>query len=192
MLPCLLSSQILSVDDNEVNHMVVENILTPRGFKITTCMSGVEALELLESRSYLPDLILLDCMMPVMSGFEVCQTLRRKHPQNALPIIMVSARSGDEDIVRGLSLGCNDYITKPFSAGELNARIDVQLKIRLPKNVKMRLKKGSSMIMDYHENVSVLICELVNMRRGYYKLRDTYDDGVDMLKGWRWTRLFTS
>uniref|UniRef100_A0A6U5W8X1 Guanylate cyclase n=1 Tax=Guillardia theta TaxID=55529 RepID=A0A6U5W8X1_GUITH len=171
--------------------MVVENILTPRGFKITTCMSGVEALELLESRSYLPDLILLDCMMPVMSGFEVCQTLRRKHPQNALPIIMVSARSGDEDIVRGLSLGCNDYITKPFSAGELNARIDVQLKIRelwrneiqklggwqarserLPKNVKMRLKKGSSMIMDYHENVSVLICELVNMRR--------YAQGMEM------------
>lgn len=83
----------------------VENSLVPRGYKVTTCMSGPEALELIDSRGFLPDLILLDCMMPTMSGCEMCERLRLNYPCNTLPVIMVSAKDQEDDIVKGLKSG---------------------------------------------------------------------------------------
>eukprot|EP00961_Rhodomonas_salina_P248080 3352464-Rhodomonas_salina.1 len=95
-------------------------------------------MDLLETRGYLPDLILLDNMMPEMTGLEMCERLRETFPCNALPVIMVSAKdqvqtcvpgkpSMELDIVQGLQSGCNDYLAKPYGVHELNARIDVQV-----------------------------------------------------------------
>jgi DNA-binding response OmpR family regulator len=108
--------------------VVISKILEPQGYVVTLCSDGQEALDTLQRRTYLPDLILLDSMMPRISGIEVAQRIRLMFPQVAVPIIMVSARSKEEHIVEGLCVGCNDYVTKPFKAKELLARIDSHLK----------------------------------------------------------------
>lgn len=180
------SFEILSVDDNLVNHIVVENSLVPRGYKVTTCMSGQDALSLIETRGFLPDLILLDCMMPNMSGCEMCEKLRESYPCNTLPVIMVSAKDQEDDIVAGLKSGCNDYLAKPYGVNELNARIDVQLKLKylwhleiqrmlseraailqLPAGVEEARQLGE---MTVHDGVSVLICDVEDLLNYLHRL----------------------
>ena len=119
---------ILSVDDDAVNQTVIEILLEGSGYEVIQAMDGVEALEVLESSDQLPDLILLDVMMPRMSGYEVCRKIREIYPAS-LPVVMISAKSSKEDIIQGLECQCNDYVTKPFDKDELLARIDILLNL---------------------------------------------------------------
>ncbi|KAJ9517318.1 hypothetical protein QJQ45_016688, partial [Haematococcus lacustris] len=129
---------ILSVDDEEVNQIVAEEILTSAGYKYARAMDGREALQWLAEQETLPDLVMLDCMMPVMSGHEFCATLRKVIPGSVLPVIMVSAKSDEENIVEGLRSGSNDFVRKPFCRDELlvgvplpsQARIETQLRLK--------------------------------------------------------------
>jgi CheY-like chemotaxis protein len=79
--------EVLSVDDEPVNQMVVENLLQPHGYKVIAAMDGFEALDILKGRDFLPDLILLDVMMPRMSGYEACEKFRTLFPAAPLPVI---------------------------------------------------------------------------------------------------------
>ena len=118
--------RILVVDDEPINQQVLRNHLSGQGFHIFQAMNGEEAIQLIEES--LPfDLVLLDVMMPRMSGYEVCLKIREKHLPSELPIIMVTAKNQLHDIVQGLSLGANDYLPKPFHKEELLARVKTQL-----------------------------------------------------------------
>ncbi len=120
------SYQILVVDDESVNRMVLKNHLTNQPYEVTMAEDGVQALELIDSGKHF-DLVLLDVMMPKMSGYEVCQILREKYLASELPIIMITAKNQVSDLVTGLSTGANDYIVKPFSKQELLARIKTHI-----------------------------------------------------------------
>ncbi len=118
---------ILVVDDEPINQQVFKNHLTGGGgFRISQALNGEEAIQLLESGQDF-DLVLLDVMMPRMSGYEVCQRIREKFLPSELPVIMVTAKNQVRDLVQGLSLGANDYLPKPFHKEELLARINTQL-----------------------------------------------------------------
>ena len=118
--------RILVVDDEPINQQVLKNHLATKGFQITQAMNGDEAIKaILENDAY--DLVLLDVMMPRMSGFEVCQKIREQYLMSELPVIMVTAKDQLQDIVQGLSLGANDYLPKPFQKEELLARVKTQL-----------------------------------------------------------------
>ncbi len=120
---------VLSVDDDPVNQTVIEFLLEGRQkYHVVKAMDGMEALRYLESVDTLPDLILLDVMMPGLSGYEVCLKIRDLYPAS-IPIIMISAKCGREDIVQGLNCKCNDYVTKPFDKEELLARIETHIKL---------------------------------------------------------------
>ena len=119
--------RVLVVDDEPVNLQVIRNFLTVESFQLTLAASGKEALELLESESF--DLVLLDVMMPGLSGYEVIRTLRQSHRLAELPVIFLTARSQDADVVTGMSLGANDYLTKPISKDRLLARIKPHLEL---------------------------------------------------------------
>ena len=112
---------------------VIRAMLKNRKYTVTTAMDGIEALKILEERkekeSYMPDIILLDVMMPKMNGFRTCAKIREMFPLSAVPIIMVSAKSREENVIQGLNCGSNDYVTKPFKKLELLARIDTQLRL---------------------------------------------------------------
>lgn len=118
---------ILSVDDSPVNQLVMESILRPLVKGVRTCMDGPDALDILTDGSELPDIILLDVMMPTLSGIEVCAKVRERYSPTQLPIVLVSGKSSKESIVQGLAAGANDYITKPFDTGELISRVKAQL-----------------------------------------------------------------
>ncbi|MDV7402953.1 response regulator, partial [Arthrospira platensis SPKY1] len=105
---------ILVVDDEPINQQVFKSHLSREHYQITKAMNGEEALQILESGERF-DLVLLDVMMPRMSGYEVCQKIREKYLPLELPVIMATAKNQIADLVQGLHTGANDYIAKPFS-----------------------------------------------------------------------------
>jgi len=117
---------ILIVDDEPINHQVLKNHLPPDQYHITMAMNGEDALRALENGTKY-ELVLLDVMMPRMTGYEVCQKIREKFMPSELPVIMVTAKNQVQDLVHGLSIGANDYLAKPFSKQEFLARIKTQL-----------------------------------------------------------------
>lgn len=121
------SFTILIVDDEPVNLTVLQNYLNMAGYNIVSASSGEEALQAVESCRF--DMILLDVMMPRMSGFEVCKRIRKTAPINRLPIIMLTAKDQAQDLMEGFSCGANDYISKPFSKNELLSRIKTHLEL---------------------------------------------------------------
>jgi two-component system sensor histidine kinase/response regulator len=116
---------LLVVDDNEMNRNLMSLQLTRRGYQTDTAESGIQALNMMEEKDY--DLILLDIMMPGMSGLEVLEIIRKKHTLISLPVIMVTADDLQESIVDALQRGANDYLIKPLSMPVTIARIKSQL-----------------------------------------------------------------
>src|ERR1044071_7068253 len=114
-------SKILVVDDEPEAVELVEFNLKQAGYTVVTAADGTEALT--KSRASLPDLIVLDLMLPEINGLEVCKMLRRDPVTAAIPIIMLTAKAAEIDRVLGLELGADDYLTKPFSPRELVLRI---------------------------------------------------------------------
>lgn len=118
--------QILVVDDDRVNLQVMSNYLKKCNYTIAQALNGKEALAIING-GFTPDLVLLDVVMPEMSGYELCQKIREKFPTDELPIIMLTGRRQIANLVEGLNLGANDYLTKPIAKNELLARISTQL-----------------------------------------------------------------
>jgi two-component system sensor histidine kinase ChiS len=113
---------ILVVDDDAVILRVLSNYLTLAGYAVTTSLTGTGALEILEAGA-VPDLIILDVMLPRVSGYDIARTIRKTHPPHLLPIIMLTARSMPADVVAGIQAGASDYLTKPVHREELLARV---------------------------------------------------------------------
>jgi len=122
----MVSKRVLVVDDDAKTVELVKLYLTRDGYRVLTAHDGIQALRL--AREEHPDLIVLDLMLPGLDGLEVCRTIRE---ESDVPIIMLTARTTDQDKLRGLDLGADDYVTKPFSPGELAARVRTVLR-RLP------------------------------------------------------------
>src|SRR5438105_14443016 len=114
-------SKILVVDDVVDNVKLLDKLLTVNGYSVLKAHSGREALSALETE--LPDLILLDVMMPEMSGYEVCQKVRENPATALLPIIMVTALNAAEERIKGIQAGADDFISKPINMAELIARV---------------------------------------------------------------------
>jgi two-component system, OmpR family, alkaline phosphatase synthesis response regulator PhoP len=119
---------ILVVEDEEDIRELLKYNLEKEGYQVTVAATGEEALQTVRSRR--PDLILLDLMLPGMDGLEVCRRIRGENQSQHLPIIMLTAKGEEADIVTGLELGADDYITKPFSPRVLLARLRAALRRR--------------------------------------------------------------
>ena len=130
--------QVLLVEDEPSQREVLAYNLTAEGFVVTQASNGEEALLLVNEAA--PDLILLDWMMPLVSGLEVCRRLKMRPETRSIPIIMLSARSEEVDKVRGLETGADDYVIKPYSLVELMARLRAQLRRVRPASVGLVLE----------------------------------------------------
>jgi len=122
------SYTIMVVDDELINQQVLENQLSSQKYNIVKAFNGKDALLFLEKNDT-PDLIILDIMMPGLSGYEVCRKIREKYSSIDLPIIMLTAKNQIEDLIEGFSAGANDYIPKPFTKNELLTRLSAHLQI---------------------------------------------------------------
>ncbi len=127
------AAHVLIIDDDPLNLQVLINILVPNGYHVSTAQNGNEALQFLNDGNK-PDMILMDVMMPGISGIETLSIIREQFPLTTLPIILLSAKGFSEDIYKGFQTGANDYIVKPFEKTHLLARMSIQL--QWLKNIK--------------------------------------------------------
>ncbi|MBC7165227.1 MAG: phosphate regulon transcriptional regulator PhoB [Roseovarius sp.] len=129
---------VLLVEDEPAQREVLGYNLEADGFRVLTASNGEEALMMVAEMP--PDIIVLDWMMPNVSGIEVCRQLKIRSETRAIPIIMLSARCEEVDRVRGLETGADDYVVKPYSLVELMARVRAQLRRTRPASVGERLE----------------------------------------------------
>jgi class 3 adenylate cyclase len=135
--PADLGASVLVVDDNQDNRDMLARRLRARGYGVLTAASGRRALELLEEPAV--DLVLLDVMMPEISGIDVLRRLRSRRSMVELPVIMATARDASEDTVQALELGANDYVTKPLDFPVVVARVETQLALKRASEEVRRL-----------------------------------------------------
>ncbi|OWU83596.1 chemotaxis protein CheY [Oceanicola sp. 22II-s10i] len=129
---------VLVVEDEPAQREVLAYNLEAEGFRVSKAANGEEALVLVAEAQ--PDVIVLDWMLPNVSGIEVCRQLKTRSETRGVPIIMLSARSEEVDKVRGLETGADDYVVKPYSVVELLARVRAQLRRSRPSSVGERLE----------------------------------------------------
>ncbi|MEY8842897.1 response regulator, partial [Cribrihabitans sp. XS_ASV171] len=129
---------VLVVEDELAQREVLAYNLEAEGFRVVKAENGEEAMLLVEEGA--PDIIVLDWMMPNLSGIEVCRRLKMRPDTRGIPIIMLSARTEEVDKVRGLETGADDYVVKPYSVVELMARVRTQLRRVRPSTVGLRLE----------------------------------------------------
>ncbi|WP_300052751.1 phosphate regulon transcriptional regulator PhoB [Sulfitobacter sp.] len=122
--------QVLLVEDEPAQREVLAYNLEAEGFEVRRAEDGEEAMLLVSEAA--PDLVILDWMMPLMSGIEVCRQLKSRESTRHIPVIMLSARSEEVDTVRGLETGADDYVIKPYNLRELMARVRTQLRRTRP------------------------------------------------------------
>jgi DNA-binding response OmpR family regulator len=146
----MAGKKVLVVDDDAKTVELVKLYLNRDGYRVFTCGDGNEALRL--ARENHPDLIVLDLMLPGISGLEVCRVLRE---ESDVPIIMLTALTRDEDRLKGLDLGADDYVTKPFSPRELAARVRAVLR-RLPGERGPEKLEHGALIVDFLKHEAFL------------------------------------
>jgi len=160
----MTAKRVLVVDDDVKTVELVKLYLNRDGYKVITAYDGVEALHL--ARESHPDLIVLDLMLPGMDGLEVCRTIRE---ESDVPIIMLTARTTDQDKLTGLSLGADDYVTKPFSPRELAARVRAVLR-RIPGERGPDKVKHGELTVDFVRHEAYLAAKPLNLTTVEFKL----------------------
>jgi len=139
-----VTPHILVVEDEDSLATLLQYNLQKEGYSVTMAGDGEEALLLVDEK--LPDLIVLDWMLPKLSGIEVCRRLRQRNETRNVPIIMLTARGEETDRIRGLDTGADDYVVKPFSMTELAARIRAVLRRLRPGLAEDRVRRGDIVI----------------------------------------------
>lgn len=136
---------VLVVEDDPTLRLGLTKTLRSEGFRVEVAKTGPEGIEM--ARNVRPDLVLLDVMLPGLNGFEVCEELRRADAE--LPILMVTAKGEEHDKVRGLRLGADDYIVKPFGVAELCARVHAALRRKRAREAESTLVTFADVSVDF-------------------------------------------
>ena len=134
----LAGCRIMIVDDEPVNCRILINHLYVEGYTVVPVAAGEEALEMIE-KGEVPDLVILDIMLPRMSGYDVCARIREKYSQAELPVLMLTAKNSQNDLITGFRAGANDYLTKPAVKSELLARVNGLLHLKRSVEDQTRL-----------------------------------------------------
>lgn len=154
--------KILVVDDTDVNREILANLLTEQGYTVHCASGGEQALEFVGS--VLPDLILLDIRMPDMDGYEVCLRLKADERTRAIPIMFISILEDERDKVKGFQVGGVDYITKPFQAEEVLARVKCHLQIQeLTEHLEQKVKERTDEIRRLNQELELRVRERTAM-----------------------------
>ena len=160
-----LKAKLLMVEDEASQQIILDYNLKSAGYETVQASDGYQALQLIDEE--LPDLILLDWMLPGVSGIEICRQLKARKDTREIPIIMLSARSEEVDKVRGLETGADDYMQKPYGIQELLARIKLQLKRVRPATTGVELRHGDLRIDTAAQRVWRADHEIALGRREY-------------------------
>ena len=158
------ANTILVVDDEVINLQIMQNLLSLQGYQVYCCQDGQEALAVLEVEQ--PDLLLIDVMMPTMTGFELCQKVRERFDRLTLPVIFLTALNQPKDLLEGFEAGANDYLVKPFCKDELYARINAHIQAKLANDHRLEnklLKQEISQHIDTQKGLQSTQTKLLTM-----------------------------
>ena len=139
-----MNGKIFIIEDEPSIIQLVQHNLEKNGFIVSSSVNGNDGLK--EIKKFQPDLLLLDWMLPDLSGIEICKNIRKDNSFKNLPVIMLTAKGEEEDKIKGLDSGVDDYLTKPFSFNELMARIKAVLRRSNPNTVSDNLKFDDLML----------------------------------------------
>ncbi|MDA9726536.1 phosphate regulon transcriptional regulator PhoB [Candidatus Pelagibacter sp.] len=139
-----MNGKIFIIEDEPSIIQLVQHNLEKNGFIVSSSLNGNDGLK--ELKKFQPDLLLLDWMLPDLSGIEICKNIRKDNSFKNLPVIMLTAKGEEEDKIKGLNSGVDDYLTKPFSFNELMARIKAVLRRSNPNTVSDNLKFDDLML----------------------------------------------
>ena len=159
--------KILIVEDETGLVALLKYNLEKQGYQTVSVSDGALALETLQKEK--PDLVLLDWMLPHLSGIEICKQIRQNHALRHLPVMMLTARSDEADKVQGLCLGADDYMTKPFSIPELLARIQALLRRIVLPTAKPLLKRGD-ITLDFEKKRVVRADKIIHLGPTEFRL----------------------
>src|SRR5215510_4181670 len=159
-------AKILVVDDTPRNVKLLADLLTVKGYSAVTAVSGREALALIESDP--PDLVLLDVVMPEMSGYEVCRKIREIPETRTLPVVMVTALDPTEERIKGIEAGADDFLTKPINQPELLARVKSLLRI---KELYDTVQAQAAQLADWNQNLERRVQEQVGQLERLSRLK---------------------
>jgi CheY-like chemotaxis protein len=170
-------ARILIVDDVPANIQLIANMLSKEAFQISAALSGAQALGMVERVQ--PDLVLLDVTMPVMDGFETCRQLKALPVTAEVPVIFLTGRASEEDVLRGFEAGGVDYVSKPFSHPELMARVQTHLRLRRLVEVERRQRLELQASMAQIKQLSGLLpicarCKCIRDDQGYWSQLEQY------------------
>jgi len=154
----IIKSRILVVDDNVKNLQYATKVLIEAGYDVSIAQNGINAINYLQKSNH-PDLILLDVMMPEMSGYEVCEKLKDSPATKDIPIIFLTAKNETDDIVKGFELGGVDYISKPFQPKEILVRIKTHIDLI---RAKRELVEKNKLLDIYNKSLIDQITERTN------------------------------
>jgi len=168
---------ILLVDDTPQNLSVLANVLKNENCRIAAATNGIQALEI--AGKYLPDLILLDVMMPEMDGYEVCLKLKDNQETSDIPVLFLTAKVESADIVEGFTVGALDYITKPFNQAELLARVRTHLRLKMAQDREKQLILDLQASLEKIKVLSGMLpicshCKKIRDDQGYWQQIETY------------------
>lgn len=163
-----MKQKVLVIDDEPDAVELVAFNLKEAGFEVVTAGDGAEALK--KARANLPDLILLDVMLPEVDGLEVCKILRRDPATAGIPVIMLTAKAAEIDRILGLELGADDYITKPFSPRELVLRVKKMLQRGKTASEKRDLLQYGELSIDIPRHVVSLQGRVIDLTATEFKL----------------------
>src|SRR5215468_9428170 len=149
-----MPEKILVVDDVPVNVKLLADLLAVKGYAVVTASNGPEALEKIDKEQ--PGLVLLDVMMPGMSGYDVCRKIRRNTATATLPVIMVTALDPAEERIKGIEAGADDFLTKPINQPELLARVKSLLRI---KELYDTVQAQAAQLADWNQNLERRVLE---------------------------------
>tara|TARA_B110000091_G_C13661864_1_gene409941 strand:- start:1 stop:696 length:696 start_codon:yes stop_codon:yes gene_type:complete len=167
----LAHPKILLIEDEPSQVELIHYNLKAEGYEVLVALDGEEGLEL--ALEEIPDLILLDWMLPKVSGIEVCRQLRRSKITREIPIIMLTARSEESDKIRGLDIGADDYITKPYSIKELLARVRASMRRPSASVISDQLIVGN-IVVDLQKHLVAVDGLEVNLGPTEYRLLITF------------------
>jgi two-component system KDP operon response regulator KdpE len=170
-----LGTRILVVEDEEYVFQLLRHRLQQEGYQVLAARDGVEALQVCQEQH--PHLVLLDVMLPRMNGWETCRRIRES---SDVPIIMLTALGADQEKVRGLNLGADDYLTKPFSLAELVARVQAALRrYKYPLTQDSLTPIDNRLVIDRARRLAVVDGQRVELSPTEYRILNCFLDNPD-------------
>ena len=157
--------KVVVVDDDPVVLMILQTVFLREGWSVVTAGNGIDGLRLIREQN--PDMVVLDLMLPALNGWEICKILRE---ENTIPILMLTALDQEDHLIKGLQLGADDYLTKPFSPREVLARVQAILRRSQPERFSLKPLQVGALFIDPAKHAAFMDDQVLRLTPAEFRI----------------------